>query len=70
MFYTRESGKTEGLKFVSMSPSSKSEQFYVLSQDLKKFTSYQLFVQPFNKLGVGPASNTVVATTMEDGKEC
>ena len=34
---------------------------------LKKFTSYQIIVQAYNKEGVGPASNTLVATTMEDG---
>ena len=36
---------------------------------LKKFTTYQIIVQAYNKEGVGPASNTLVATTMEDGED-
>ena len=35
---------------------------------LKKYTSYQISVTPYNKQGLGPASSSVVATTMEDGK--
>ena len=35
---------------------------------LKKFTSYQLTVTPYNKQGTGVSSNAVVATTLEDGK--
>merc|ERR550539_720825 len=33
---------------------------------LKKYTSYQISVTPYNKQGLGPASSSVVATTMED----
>ena len=36
---------------------------------LRKYTSYQLSVTPYNKQGVGPSSSSVVATTMEDGKD-
>ena len=36
---------------------------------LRKYTSYQISVTPYNKQGMGPASNSVVATTMEDGKK-
>ena len=36
---------------------------------LRKYTSYQISVTPYNKQGIGPASSSVVATTMEDGKE-
>ena len=35
---------------------------------LRKYTSYQISVTPYNKQGLGPASSSVVATTMEDGK--
>ena len=35
---------------------------------LKKYTSYQISVTPYNKQGIGPGSSSVVATTMEDGK--
>ena len=37
---------------------------------LKKYTSYQISVTPYNKQGIGPASSSVVATTKEDGKTC
>ena len=36
---------------------------------LRKYTSYQISVTPYNKQGMGPASSSVVATTMEDGKK-
>ena len=36
---------------------------------LKKYTSYQITVTPYNKQGMGPSSNAVVATTLEDGKK-
>ena len=36
---------------------------------LKKYTSYQISVTPYNKQGIGPSSSSVVATTMEDGKK-
>ena len=35
---------------------------------LKKYTSYQISVTPYNKQGIGPASSSVVATTKEDSK--
>lgn len=35
--------------------------------NLKKFTRYNIVVQAFNALGLGPMSSEVSATTLEDG---
>ena len=35
--------------------------------NLKKYTRYNVVVQAFNALGLGPVSSEVTATTLEDG---
>lgn len=61
----KEVGETTGFDYIDLHPSSELEHRFLL-QPLKKFTSYQVIVQPYNKQGIGPASNAAVATTMED----
>ena len=57
--------KMQGLGMTDMSDFS-PRQDPVTS--LRKYTSYQISVTPYNKQGTGPASSSVVASTMEDGK--
>jgi hypothetical protein len=60
-------GRTTGLDFIDLHPSSESSHLFSL-QSLDKFTSYQVVVQAYNSQGEGPASTSVVATTLEDGE--
>jgi hypothetical protein len=63
----REVGKTSGLEYIDLHPSSESSHQFTL-QSLAKFTSYQVVVQAFNTQGDGPTSTSMVATTLEDGE--
>ncbi len=64
----REVGETGGFEYVDNSHPSHEVSAKMTLHSLKKFTTYQIIVQAYNREGVGPASNTLVATTMEDGK--
>ena len=68
-FDFREVGETGGYEHVDNSHPSHEVSAKMTLHNLKKFTTYQIIVQAYNREGVGPASNTLVATTMEDGKQ-
>ena len=68
MIVFREVGETGGFDYVDNNHPSHELSAKMTLHSLKKFTTYQIIVQAYNKEGVGPASNTLVATTTEDGK--
>lgn len=59
-------GKTTGFDYLELHPSPEASHVFTLSA-LNKFTSYQVVVKGFNSQGEGPASTSMVATTLEDG---
>ena len=63
----RAVGRTTGLEFLDLPPSGASSQEFSL-RGLGKFTSYQVVARAYNSQGEGPASTSVVATTLEDGE--
>ncbi len=67
LLLNREVGETTGLKYIDLHSSNELTHRFVLGE-LKKFSSYQVLVQAYNKQGIGPASTPGVATTMEDSK--
>lgn len=40
----------------------------IILTNLKPYTEYLITVQPFNSIGLGPASNPISIRTLEDGK--
>ena len=68
-YYFREVGETGGYEHVDNSHPSHEVSAKMTLHNLRKFTTYQIIVQAYNKEGVGPTSNTLVATTMEDGEK-
>ena len=68
MFYSsRAVGRTTGLEFLDL-PSSGAPSHAFSLRGLGKFTSYQVVARAYNTQGEGPASTSVVATTLEDGE--
>ena len=66
-FFFRAVGRTTGLEFIDLPPSGASSHEFSL-RALGKFTSYQVVARAYNTQGEGPASTSVVATTLEDGE--
>ena len=63
----RAVGRTTGLEFIDLPRSGSSSHEFSL-RGLGKFTSYQVVARAYNTQGEGPASTSVVATTLEDGE--
>ena len=63
----RAVGRTTGLEFLDL-PSSGAASHAFSLRGLGKFTSYQVVARAYNTQGEGPASTSVVATTLEDGE--
>ena len=56
------------MEHLELHQSSEPSHAFLLT-NLNKFTSYQVVIQGANSQGEGPPSTSVVATTLEDGKE-
>ncbi|CAB4064373.1 DSCAM [Lepeophtheirus salmonis] len=61
----KEVGSNSGLQYMYQTSSSHLSESVLLTS-LRKFTSYQIIIWPYNKEGIGPSSSTIVATTLED----
>lgn len=43
------------------------QEYQIVLKELFAFSSYEIVVQAFNANGAGPNSDSIVATTLEDG---